>query len=146
MPISNTYPNQRIAAPYGDIYAVPTNYTDALLNKIDKQKEQQRKDDTDAEDAIQQTFSKDIAGVRAVDIPELTKRYAAYKQSEMANIANRRKGRGISPDESIAAMQKQSEVYDIIAKVKDTFDVRIMRYNKPYVLLRSKHKKNKLCI
>lgn len=36
------------------------------------------------------------------------------------------------------------EVYDIIAKVKDTFDVRIMRYNKPYVLLRSKHKKNKL--
>ena len=36
------------------------------------------------------------------------------------------------------------EVYDIIEKVKDTFDVRIMRYNKPYVLLRSKHKKNKL--
>lgn len=36
------------------------------------------------------------------------------------------------------------KVYDIIAKVKDTFDVRIMRYNKPYVLLRSKHKKNKL--
>ena len=36
------------------------------------------------------------------------------------------------------------KVYDIIEKVKDTFDVRIMRYNKPYVLLRSKHKKNKL--
>ena len=36
------------------------------------------------------------------------------------------------------------KVYDIIAKVKDTFDVRIMRFNKPYVLLRSKHKKNKL--
>lgn len=36
------------------------------------------------------------------------------------------------------------EVYDIIEKVKDTFDVRIMRYNKPYILLRSKHKKNKL--
>ena len=36
------------------------------------------------------------------------------------------------------------EVYDIIEKVKDTFDVRTMRFNKPYVLLRSKHKKNKL--
>jgi murein DD-endopeptidase MepM/ murein hydrolase activator NlpD len=35
-------------------------------------------------------------------------------------------------------------VYDIIEKVKDTFDVRTMRFNKPYVLLRSKHKKNKL--
>ena len=36
------------------------------------------------------------------------------------------------------------EVYDIIEKVKDTFDVRTIRFNKPYVLLRSKHKKNKL--
>lgn len=36
------------------------------------------------------------------------------------------------------------KVYDIIEKVKDTFDVRIMRFDKPYVLLRSKSKKNKL--
>ena len=36
------------------------------------------------------------------------------------------------------------KVYDIIERVKDTFDVRTMRYNKPYFLLRSKHKKNKL--
>nr|WP_314836108.1 peptidoglycan DD-metalloendopeptidase family protein [uncultured Flavobacterium sp.] len=36
------------------------------------------------------------------------------------------------------------KVYDIIEKVKDTFDVRIMRFDKPYVLLRSKDKKNKL--
>lgn len=45
-------------------------------------------------------------------------------------------------------IQKQNignkEVYDIIEKVKDTFDVRTMPFNKPYVLLRSKHKKNKL--
>jgi len=38
----------------------------------------------------------------------------------------------------------EKEVYDIIEKVKDTFDVRTMRFNKSYVLLRSKHKKNKL--
>ena len=47
-------------------------------------------------------------------------------------------------------IQKQNigdkEVYDVIEKVKDTFDVRIMRYNKPYVLLRSKHKKRFLSI
>ncbi len=36
------------------------------------------------------------------------------------------------------------KVYDIIEKVKDTFDVRMMRFDKPYVLLRSKDKKNKL--
>lgn len=35
-------------------------------------------------------------------------------------------------------------VYDIIAKVKDTFDVRSIRFNKPYTLLRSKNKKNDL--
>jgi murein DD-endopeptidase MepM/ murein hydrolase activator NlpD len=36
------------------------------------------------------------------------------------------------------------QVYDIVEKVKDTFDVRIMRFDKPYTLLRTKHKKNKL--
>lgn len=36
------------------------------------------------------------------------------------------------------------KIYDIIEKVKDTLDVRNIRLNKPYVLLRSKHKKNKL--
>lgn len=36
------------------------------------------------------------------------------------------------------------KVYDIIKKVKDTFDVRIIRINRPYTLLRSKNKTNKL--
>lgn len=38
------------------------------------------------------------------------------------------------------------KVYDIIAKVKDTFDVRAIRFNKPYVLLRSKNKKHDLAV
>jgi murein DD-endopeptidase MepM/ murein hydrolase activator NlpD len=36
------------------------------------------------------------------------------------------------------------EVYDIVAKVKDTFDVRIIRKGKPYTILRSKNKTNKI--
>ena len=36
------------------------------------------------------------------------------------------------------------KVYDIIEKVKDTFDVRTIRINKPYTLLRSKNKTNNL--
>jgi murein DD-endopeptidase MepM/ murein hydrolase activator NlpD len=36
------------------------------------------------------------------------------------------------------------KVFDIVEKVKDTFDVRIIRVNKPYTLLRSKNKKNGL--
>ena len=35
-------------------------------------------------------------------------------------------------------------VYDIIAAIKDTIDVRTIRYNKPFTLLRSKSKKHKL--
>ena len=38
----------------------------------------------------------------------------------------------------------EREVYDIIAKVKDTFDVRTIRVNKPFTMLRSKNKKNDL--
>lgn len=36
------------------------------------------------------------------------------------------------------------EVYDIIAKVRDSFDVRTIRLHKPFTLLRSKNKKNDL--
>jgi murein DD-endopeptidase MepM/ murein hydrolase activator NlpD len=36
------------------------------------------------------------------------------------------------------------KVYDIIKQVKDTFDVRTIRINKPYTLLRSKNKTNNL--
>jgi murein DD-endopeptidase MepM/ murein hydrolase activator NlpD len=38
----------------------------------------------------------------------------------------------------------EREVYDIIAKVKDTFDVRTIRIDKPFTMLRSKNKKNDL--
>ena len=34
--------------------------------------------------------------------------------------------------------------YDIVEQVKDSFNVRTIRYNKPYTLLRSKNKTNKL--
>lgn len=36
------------------------------------------------------------------------------------------------------------EVYDIVAKVKDTFDVRSIRKGKPFTILRSKDKTNKI--
>lgn len=38
----------------------------------------------------------------------------------------------------------ERQVYDIIAKVKDSFDVRTIRVNKPFTTLRSKNKKNDL--
>ena len=45
-------------------------------------------------------------------------------------------------------IQKQNlngkQVYDIVAKVKDTFDVRIVRIGKPYTMLLSKDKTKKL--
>lgn len=37
-----------------------------------------------------------------------------------------------------------NEVYDIVAKVKDTFDVRSIRKGKPFTILRSKDKTNKI--
>lgn len=36
------------------------------------------------------------------------------------------------------------KVYDIVEQVKDSFDVRTIRYNKPYTILRSKNKTNNL--
>ena len=39
---------------------------------------------------------------------------------------------------------KGKEVYDIVLKVKDSFDVRTIRKGKPYTILRSKNKTNKI--
>lgn len=36
------------------------------------------------------------------------------------------------------------KVYDIVEQIKDSFNVRTIRYNKPYTILRSKNKTNKL--
>ena len=36
------------------------------------------------------------------------------------------------------------QVYDIVEQVKDSFNVRTIRHNKPYTILRSKNKTNKL--
>jgi len=36
------------------------------------------------------------------------------------------------------------QVYDIVEQVKDSFNVRTIRYNKPYTILRSKNKTNKI--
>ena len=36
------------------------------------------------------------------------------------------------------------KVYDIVEQIKDSFDVRTIRYNKPYTILRSKNKTNNL--
>jgi murein DD-endopeptidase MepM/ murein hydrolase activator NlpD len=47
-------------------------------------------------------------------------------------------------------IQKQNigdkKVFDIVGQVKDTFDVRTIRINKPYTLLRSKSKTNRLSV
>jgi murein DD-endopeptidase MepM/ murein hydrolase activator NlpD len=47
-------------------------------------------------------------------------------------------------------LQKQNignkKIFDIVAQVKDTFDVRTIRINKPYTLLRSKNKTNSLSV
>jgi murein DD-endopeptidase MepM/ murein hydrolase activator NlpD len=45
-------------------------------------------------------------------------------------------------------IQKQNigdkKVFDLVEQIKDSFDVRLIRNNKPYTLLRSKNKKNEL--
>ena len=40
--------------------------------------------------------------------------------------------------------RNKKEVYDIVLKVKDSFDVRTIRKGKPYTILRSKNKTNKM--
>jgi murein DD-endopeptidase MepM/ murein hydrolase activator NlpD len=53
-----------------------------------------------------------------------------------------------SGDTFVSLLEKQNldgrQVYDIVAKVKDTFDVRSIRIGKPFTILRSKDRTNKI--
>jgi hypothetical protein len=107
--------NQRVQAGYGDIYVVPTAHTDRLLANFDAQRKAEQAKNDAALKGIDDTFAKNLVGVRDADIPELTKRYAAYKQIAKNNIKNKK---GVSSDDNLAELKAQADVMDIAAKSK----------------------------
>lgn len=124
-------PDQKLAAPYGDIVFVNTPNLDRMGAMIYNEEKQRKAAQAKADADLDNEFSKNIAGIHNADIPDLTKAWGDFKAARQSLIAT--KG-GTTPEQQMAALQAKARVYDLISKSKlrkesDKFDVEDYKKN-----------------
>lgn len=110
-----TNQNQRIQAPFGDIFLVNTSYTDRAAAQLYAEQKQREAKQQQLNAALDDEFSKNLAGIRDADIPELTQKYTDWK---LANIGAMKQKGGISPQQQMDLLKKKSEMYGVINESK----------------------------
>lgn len=108
------YPNQKIIAPFGDIYSVNTPYIDKVSDRLyreQKQKEAQEQADIKM---LDNEFSKNLSNIRDADIPDLVVAYNDWKTAKKKLIRNP----NASPEEQFEVLRKKGNMYAIISKSK----------------------------
>jgi len=108
-------PNQRVAAPFGDVFFPTTSHTDRLAQQFYVEEKQREAKDAQMQAALDNEFSKNLTGIRDVDTDELAKAYGDFK---IANKAAMRQKDGVSPKQQMELLKKKAAMYDIINKSK----------------------------
>jgi len=101
--------------PYGEIFKINTAPVDNITRMLyarQQQKEQQEKLDNQA---LDNEFSRNMSGMRDVDIPDLTKAYGDFK---LAHIGLQKKGNKVTPEDQIELLRKKAAVNQVIASSK----------------------------
>lgn len=110
--------NQRVSAPYGDVFFVNTPYLDRVSNTLYlEQKQRQAKLAQDAA-ALNDEFSKNAANIRDADVPELTKKWSDYKNAWV----NLQKTKGNAPDRiqrEMDLMRSKADMYSLVNRSKE---------------------------
>lgn len=102
--------------PYGDIYSVNQGHVDALANRLyAEQKQREAQKDLDNK-MLDNEFSKELAGVKKVDIPDLAKAYGDFKQ---AHIGLQKLGNRATPQDQYNVLQKKADLYSVINSSKE---------------------------
>ena len=110
MPSGNVNLNQRVSAPYGDIFFPQTTAIDKAANLLYQQQQQREAQQRSEQKALDDEFSKNMSGMRDVDIPDLTQKYNDYKQASM--MLN--KQRVVSPQQQMELLKKKSDLFSLI--------------------------------
>ena len=106
-----TNPNQRISPPYGDVFMPNTSYTDRAAAQLYAEQKQREAKQEQMNAALDDEFSKNLAGIRDADIPELTQKYTNWK---LANIRAMKQKGGISPQQQMDLLRGKADMYDTI--------------------------------
>jgi len=115
---------------YGDIYTIPTSAVDNIAARLIQEQRQRELEKRQQDKALEDEFAKNIAGVKSIDIPDITKAYSDFKQ---AHIALQKKGQKATPQDQMDVMVKKANAFSEIAASKE---------DKEYWGMRAKDGKN----
>jgi hypothetical protein len=77
---------QNIPLPYGDAYLVGTPAIDRMSQQLYAEQKQRELIRQKQGAALDEEFAKNVANVRDVDVPEITKRYGEWKTANQQLI------------------------------------------------------------
>jgi len=118
------------SSPYGDVYTIPTSTVDGIANRLYQEQKIREQQKLQQDKALDDEFAKNVAGVKSVDIPDITQAYSRFKQ---AHIASQRKGNKATHEDQMKVMLEKANVFSAINASKE---------DKEYLALRAKEGKN----
>lgn len=101
--------------PYGNAFIIGTPHIDQLSNQLYQEQRQRELYQQQQQKALDDEFSKELIGVRRIDIPEVAKSYNDFKQ---ANIGVQKLGNKATPQDHFNVLQAKANMYSTISGSK----------------------------
>jgi len=102
--------------PYGEIFTINTGGIDAIAKQVYREQQIREQQKMQQDKALDDEFAKNVAGVKSVDIPEIT---AAYNKFKQAHIALQKKGRKATPQDQMNVMIEKANTFQAINGSKE---------------------------
>ncbi len=118
------------STPYGDVFSIPTSTIDGIANRLYQEQKIREQQKLQQDKALDDEFAKNVAGVKSIDIPEISSAYNDFKQ---AHINLQKKGNKATPQDQMDVMIKKANAFQKITGSKE---------DKEYLLNRAKEGKN----
>jgi len=106
--------NQRIGAPFGDIYFPPTTSIDNAASTLFRLQQQKQMQQQAEQKALDDEFARNMSGIRDVDIPDFTKAYGDYKLANQVLLKNKE----ATPEQQIELLRKKANIYKLLNESK----------------------------
>lgn len=106
---------QRINAPYGDIFFSATPRIDDVAQRLHAEQKQRELQHQQQLAALDNEFSRNVSGIRDADVDDFTNLYGNYKAATKATM---KKKDGVSPQEQLEVLRKKADLYKLINESK----------------------------
>lgn len=112
------------STPYGSVFEIPTSGIDNIAKMVYREQQIREQQKLQQDKALDDEFAKNVAGVKSIDIPDITKAYNDFKQ---AHINLQKKGQKATPQDQMDVMIKKANAYSEITASKEDKEYWVMR-------------------